>query len=167
MLAATMNKTGAVMPKILFLFAVLGISSAAFTQTKQESWVTLNGLRPGQNIQVIETTSKKRSGTFLTVSDTAISYRDATGERSIQRQDVRSVKLQSNHRLRNTLIFAGIGAGAGAGIGAASVQQTGSIILSVSRGKGAAVGAVIGVVAGAAVGSLLPAHSTIYSASSH
>jgi hypothetical protein len=110
---------------------------------------------------------EERSGTFLTVSDTAISYRDATGERSIQRQDVRSVKLQNNHRLRNTLIFAGIGAGAGAGIGAASVQQTGSIILGVSRGKGAAVGAVIGVVAGAAVGSLLPAHSTIYSASSH
>jgi hypothetical protein len=157
------------MRNILFLLCVLGLPCLSLAQTSQSSWSTLSGLQPGQHIQLIDSASRKHSGTFLTVSDTAIAYREKSSDRSIEKQEVRSVKLMENkHRLRNTLIFAGVGAGVGAGIGAATTQQTtGSIILSVSREKGAAVGAVIGVVAGATVGALLPSNGTIYNVASH
>ena len=108
------------MRRVFLLLFVLGVSCAAFAQTDRASWANLSGLRPGQKIQVVGRTSKKHSGSFLSISDTAISYRETTGEQSIPKQDVLSVKLMENkHRLRNTLIGAGVGAGVGAGIGAA------------------------------------------------
>lgn len=156
------------MRKTLFAMCLLALPYVCLAQPNQSSWSNLNVLQPGQRIEVVETTSTKHSGTFVVFSETAIKYRDASGEQSIQKENIRTVRLMENkHRLRNTLICAGVGAGIGAGIGAAATQSTGSIILSVSRGKGAAVGAVLGVFGGAAVGVLLPSHSTIYSAGSH
>ena len=146
------------MRKRLFLLCVMALPCALLAQASQSSWSNLQGLQPGLKIQLIEMNSTKHSGTFLAVSDSAIRYLTDSGEQTIQKENVRTVKVMDNkHRLRNTLIFAGIGAGAGAGIGAASH----------SSGKGAAVGAVIGVFPGAAVGVLLPSHSTIYSVPSH
>jgi hypothetical protein len=83
----------------------------------------LSTLHAGQKIQVVEMNSKKHSGTFVNFSDTAISFQDTAGEQTIPKQDLRRVKLMENkHRLRNTLIGAGVGAGAGTVIGAASFQ---------------------------------------------
>ena len=105
---------------LVFLLCVLGLSCASPAQTNQASWETLNHLKPGQSIQVVDTSSKKHSGTLLNVSDSAISLRVASGEQSLQKQDVRSVKLLNHsHRGRNALIGAAIGGGAGAGVGAA------------------------------------------------
>jgi hypothetical protein len=110
--------------------------------------------------------SKKHSGTFVNVSDTAISYRETAGEQTIQKQDIRSVKLMENrHRLRNTLIGAAVGAGVGAVIGAATDHTcSGPGCLNVI-GKGGAAGivAAVGFVGGAVAGALLPTHNTIYS----
>jgi len=167
MLAVTMK----LMRKIFLLVFVLGVSCAAFAQTDRASWANLNGLRPGQKIQVVGVTSKKHSGSFLSVSDTAISYREATGEQSIPKQDVVSVKLMENkHRLRNTLIVAGVGAGVGAGIGAALHKGCSSQSFCLDIGGAAlpaAVGAVVGGLGGAVTGVLLPSHSTIYQVSPH
>jgi hypothetical protein len=165
MLITTIKDIGALMRKLLFLICVFGIPCASLAQTNQTSWAILSGLRQGQNIQVVETASKKHSGTFMSVSDTAITVKDNAGEQSIQRQDVRSVKLMENtHRLRNTLIGAGVGAGAGAGIVAGTWENHGFLG---GKGVGAAVGAIIGGASGAIVGVVLPSHSTIYSVSSH
>jgi hypothetical protein len=107
----------------------------------------------------------------LSVSATAISLQEKSGEQAIQRQDVRSVKLMENkHRLRNTLIGAGVGAGAGAGIGAAADRppkpcQPDVLCLSglgYDRGLAALVFGVIGLVGGAVVGALLHSHKMIY-----
>jgi len=153
------------MRKILFLICVFGISCASLAQTNQASWAKLSALQSGQNIQVVDITSKKHSGVFTSVSDTSISYRENATEQTTERRDVRSVKLmEHSHRLRNTLIGAGIGAGAGAGITAAAWENHGFLG---SKGVGAAVGAVIGGISGAIIGTLLPSHSTIYSAGSH
>ena len=153
------------MRNTLFLMCILGISCASFAQTGQASWANLNGLKAGQKIQVVEISSKKQTGTFENVSDSAIVFRDATGEASVQKQDVRSVKLlKSNHRLRNTLIGAGVGAGAGAGIAAAAWESHGFLG---GKGVGAAVGAGLGGFGGIIVGSLLPTHDTIYKAPAH
>jgi hypothetical protein len=138
------------------LACLLAMPSVASAQ-----WENLNTLQAGQKIQVLQT-SKKDSGTFLSVSDKEISLQGKSGTQSIHRQDVRSVKLMENkHRLRNTLIGAAVGAGAGAGISAAAWEPRG---FAGGRGTGAAVGAVIGAVGGTIVGALWPSHQTIYKA---
>jgi hypothetical protein len=144
------------MRKYWILACLLAMPSVASAQ-----WENLNTLQAGQKIQVIEN-SRKDSGTFLSVSDKEISLQGKSGAQTIQRQDVRSVKLTVNkHRLRNTLIGAGVGAGAGAGISAAAWEPRG---FAGGRGTGAAVGAAIGAVGGAVVGALWPSHETIYRA---
>jgi hypothetical protein len=166
-----MKNTEALVRKIFLLLLVLGLSCAAFAQTDRASWANLSGLRPGQKIQVVGMPSKKHSGNFVSVSDTAISYRETTGEHSIPRPDVLSVKLMENkHRLRNTIIVAGVGAGVGAAIGAALHKPCPSQSFCLDIGGAAlpaGVGAVLGGVGGAVVGVLLPSHSTIYHVSSH
>lgn len=153
------------MRKLLFLVCALGLPCASLAQSNQAIWANLSALHPGQGIQVTDTTSKTRPGTFLSVSDTAISFSDNSGEKTVQKQDVRSVKLMANqHRLRNTVIGAGVGAGAGAGIVAGTWESGGFLG---GKGVGAAVGAVIGGISGAVVGALLPSHSTIYRVPSH
>lgn len=171
MLATTTKKIRTLMRKIFLLLFVLLSSWAAFAQTDRASWANLSGLRPGQSIQVVGMTSKKHSGNFMSISDTAISYRETNGEQNIPRQDVLSVKLMEHkHRLRNTLIVAGVGAGVGAGIGAATHKGCSSQSFCLDIGGAAlpaGIGAVLGGVGGAVVGILLPSHSTIYQASSH
>ena len=159
------------MRKIYLLLFVLGLSSAAIAQTDRASWANLSGLQPGQRIQVVGITSKKHSGNFVSLSDTAISYRETNGEQSIPKQDVVSVKLlEHKHRLRNTLIVAGVGAGVGAGIGAALHKSCSSQSFCLDIGGAAlpaGVGAVVGGLGGAVVGVLLPSHTTIYQVSPH
>jgi hypothetical protein len=149
----------------LFLVCLLGIPCASIAQAGQSSWANLSGLRAGQKIEIDEMSSKKHSGIFESVSDSAISIKDASGEMSVERQNIRSVKLMENHhRLRNTLIGAGVGAGAGAGVTAAAWESHGFLG---GRADGAAVGAIIGGLGGLIVGVCLPGHETIYRVSSH
>ena len=68
------------MRKALLAFCVLGVSCAAVAQNNQASWASLSGLGAGQKIQVVEKSSKKHTGIFESVSDSAISFRDATGK---------------------------------------------------------------------------------------
>ena len=171
MLATTMKKIGTLVRKIFLLLLLLGLPCAAFAQADRASWANLSGLQPGQRIQVVGMTSKKHSGNFVSISDTAISYREANGQQSIPKQEVLSVKLMEHkHRLRNTLIVAGVGAGVGAGIGAAVHKSCSSQSFCLDIGGAAlpaGIGAVLGGVAGAVVGFFLPSHSTVYQASSH
>jgi hypothetical protein len=153
------------MRRLLFLICILGMPRASRAQTNSASWENLSVLLAGEKIQVVEMNSKKVSGTFVSVSDVAISLQEEGSQQTIGRRDVRSVKLMEHgHRLRNTLIVGAVGAGAGAGIAAASWENSG---FYGGKGTGAAVGAVIGGVVGAIVGALLPSHQTIYRISEH
>jgi outer membrane lipoprotein SlyB len=152
------------MRKIPILICMLGVALVSCAQGHRDSWANLGRLRVDEKIQIVEVTAKKHSGVFVSVSDSAISFKDAGGEQTVQKQDVRNVKLmKTNRRLRNTLIGTGVGAGAGAGLGAAAWESHGFLG---GKGAGAAVGAVIGALGGAVVGALLPTHDTIYSVSS-
>lgn len=155
---------------------LLGIACISPAQANKSSWANLNGLQPGQNIQVVRMNSKKDSGRFLNVSDTAIVIQEKSNMQTIQKQDVRSVKLMKNtHRLRNTLIGAAAGAGVGAGLGAATYSTCQnspapygffpSCFQLWGRGTQAAFGAAIGFVGGAVTGALWPSHKIIYRAS--
>jgi hypothetical protein len=156
------ERRNALMRKLLSLICILGTPCASWAQSSQASWQNLSTLQAGQNIQVVEMNSKKDSGTFLSASATAISLQGAAGEQTIQKQDVRSVKLMENkHRLRNTLVGGAIGAGAGAGIGEATYGCSSGCI-GFSKGDAAAVGTVLGLVGGAIIGALLLSHKMIY-----
>jgi uncharacterized protein YcfJ len=149
----------------------LGISCAAIAQTNQGSWANLRKLAPGQKIQIVEVSKKKHSGTFLSVSDSAIAINDASGQMSAERQNVRSVKLMENHHhLRNILVCTGVGAGGGA-IAGTVVGEAGNKGSNgfniISTGTIVAAGALGGGFVGAVVGALLPSHDTIFSVSPH
>jgi hypothetical protein len=155
------------MRTLWLLICVLGIACASWAKTDQASWGNLAALQVGQKIQIVEINSKKHSGTFVNVSDGAILYKDSGGEQTIQKQDVRSVKLMKNkHRLLNTLVLGGVGAGVGAGIGAATYHpcppSQGFCLDIGGRELPTAIGGGIGFVGGAVVGALLPSHTTIY-----
>ena len=153
------------MRKLSSLICILAIPCATWAQSGQASWENLSTLQAGQKIQVVEMNSKKDSGALLNISPTAISLQEKSGEQTIQRQDVRSVKLMEHaHRLRNTLIGAAVGAGAGAGITAAAWETHGFFE---GRKVGAVFGAVLGVIGGAIIGALWPSHKMIYRVKAH
>ena len=162
------------MRKLLFLGCLLGLPGVSLAQLHQASWASLSVLHSGQKIQIIDSASKKHSATFSSLSETAISFTENASEKSIQKEDIRSVKLMENkHRLRYTLLVAAAGTGVGAAIGAATYNQScspQSFICLAGLGPRtlpAEVGAVIGGIGGAFVGALLPSHSTIYDIRSH
>jgi hypothetical protein len=151
------------MRKFWILACVLGMPCVVSAQ-----WENLNTLQAGQKIQVVQT-SKKDSGTFLSVSDREISLQGKSGAQKIPRQDVRSVKLMANkHRLRNAAIGGAVGAGVGAGIGAAAYRSCtpaqSFCIDPIGRGGEAGIFAIVGFAGGALVGALWPSHETIYRA---
>lgn len=147
------------MRKLLFLICALGMSCVALSQSSPASWKSLKMLREGDKIQVIETNSKKISGTFLSVSNDAVSLQSQVGQQTIPMENVRSVRLMvAQHRLRNMLIGAGVGAGAGAGVGAATCSAG----CTVGRGAGIGIGAAVGALPGALAGAFFPTHNTIY-----
>ncbi|MFZ0739884.1 MAG: hypothetical protein WCA98_20120 [Candidatus Acidiferrales bacterium] len=157
------------MRKLLLLIYVLGLPCASWAQSNSASWANLSTLQAGERIQVVQTNSTKISGTFSNVSDAAITLQEQSGPQTIQRQDVRSVKLAERaHRLRNILIGGAVGAGVGAGIGAGAFHGcTSGCIGGVTTAEVAAVAALGGFLGGAVVGAFLPSHKTIYRAPAH
>jgi hypothetical protein len=149
---------------MLPMLGILAFSCASATLNSQSSWRNLNGLAAGQKIQVIEKNSTKHSGTFLSVSDTAIVFQERSGERSVQKPDVRSVNLRNHRRLRNALIGTGVGAGVGAALGAATAPSDGFIG---GKGFAAAFVGTAGAVVGTPIGLLMPTHNTVYRVDSH
>jgi hypothetical protein len=137
----------------------MATSSARAEDTKnQAAWDKLKKLSAGQEIQVVQNGAKSTTGNFRSVTDEAIVVSTATGEQSISRQSVLRVSSKgSGHRVRNTLIGAGIGAGAGAGIGAA-VGGCGQGVSCIGASKGEVIGVITGVgaIVGAIVGAVLP-----------
>jgi hypothetical protein len=149
---------------LLFLFLFLGNPAALCGQTQHGSWSSLNNLKAGQGIEVIETSMKRHAGNFVAVTDELLTLREKGSDVSLKREDVARVSTSSGaKRGEHALIGLVIGGAIGAGIGAASGSSTGFLGGS-SRGIAALVGIVIGAPSGAIVGAVVPAHTTIYRA---
>jgi len=160
------------MRKPIIAMCVLCASCVLHAQRRPATWENLNTLNAGDKIQVRALNSMKVSGTFLSVSDASISIEAHGASQTIRKQEVESVTLMKNkHRLRNTLIVAGVGAGVGAGIGVASHKgcpSTQTFCLDIGGNSiPAAIGATIGLLGGATVGALLPSHQTVYTLNAH
>lgn len=155
------------MRRLLIVTCLLGMAPVSWAGTNRGSWEGLESLRAGQKIEVVETSLKKHSGTFLTVSDEAIQLREGATDEAIKKENVmRVTSLENSHHARNALIFGAVGAGVGAGIGAAAYHSctAQSFCIVDARGITTGVGAVIGLAGGAVVGAVLPSHDTIYRA---
>ena len=160
------------MRQLALLAMFLGMPVLSLAQTNQNSWDALNTLRPGQRIEVFETNLKNHKGTFSAVTAEAIQLREgepfSRGDISvaIPRQNVMRVTLlDKSHRLRNALIFGGVGAGTGAGISAAATRcppPNGFSLCGVGRGAIIGGSAVLGLLAGGGLGAAIPSHPTIY-----
>jgi hypothetical protein len=144
-----------------FLCLFLLIPGVSHAQRKNSSWDSLRSLRVGEKIEVVETGMKKHIGTFLMISDESIQLREGANEIGVRKQDVARVSaLSKSHRLRNALIFAGVGGGAGAAIGAVASDPHAFL----GRGPGTVLGAAIGLAVGAGLGAAIPSHPTVYRA---
>ncbi len=138
-------------------------------QDKKGDWKALYNLRSGEKMELIETSMKKRVGTFSTVTEEAIQIHEGSNDIGIRKENVARVTvLDKSHRLRNALIFGVVGAGAGAGIGAAasrcSNSNTSFNFCGLGRGVAVGIGAVVGLAGGAGIGAAIPSHPTIYRA---
>jgi len=149
---------------VLIFALLLGFPCALTAQTRESSWSSINRLKAGQGIEVVEASLKHHSGKFVAVTDELLTFKENGSEVSLKREDVMRVSASSApKRGEHALIGLVVGAAAGAGIGAASGSNTGFLGGS-SRGITALVGIAIGGPSGALLGAALPAHSTVYRA---
>lgn len=89
-------------------------------QTDEGSWENLNQLQVGQKIEVVQTDLKKLKGTFLSLTEEAISLRVKKDDVGVPRVNVLRVgSLDRPKRKRNIVLGVALGAGLGmaAGIG--------------------------------------------------
>jgi hypothetical protein len=154
---------------VLVFVLLLGSPYALTAQTLQSSWSSLNRLKSGQGIEVVEANLKHHSGKYVTATDDLLTFKENGSDVSMKRGDVMRVSTSSApKRGEHALIGLVVGAAAGAGIGAASGSKGGFID---TRGIGALIGIAIGGPSGALLGAALPAHHTVYraapSAASH
>jgi hypothetical protein len=147
---------------IVFSLGVLMLGIPAAAPAQEESWGNLRGLRAGEKIQVVEQNLKSQDGTFVGVSDEAITFRMIQDEVSVQRADVLRVSSREGMgRGKHTLIGLAIGAGGGLAVG----LGLGSLFTESNEGlkNGAFLPAFVGLGTGigAGIGAALPASRPI------
>lgn len=133
---------------------------AAAEDQPERSWENLRVLHEGDRIEIVGESSGGSKGTFVELTEQAISIKVNEEIRKVSRFDVQRIKSRERSRRgRNAIIGALIGAGAGlvAGlVSGASYHESGE------TGLFLLITMPIGVGAGAAVGASLPSYPTIY-----
>ncbi|HVS88481.1 MAG TPA: hypothetical protein VHF01_09720 [Candidatus Acidoferrum sp.] len=147
---------------------LLAFPCALTAQTQQSSWSSLNRLKVGQGIEVVEASLKHHSGKFVTVTDELVTLKENGSDVSLKRADVMRVSTSSaprrgEHALIGLLVGAAAGAGLGAGFGTGPASGSSGGFID-SRGIGALIGIASGGPSGALIGAALPAHKTVYRA---
>jgi hypothetical protein len=96
-----------------------GTASGQDSKGRSSSGDNLESLTPGQEIRVVMNNLKSYQGKFKSLSDGGITLQQAAGEQTLARNDILRVsrKKGQDHRARNMLIGAVVGAGAGLWIG--------------------------------------------------
>ena len=121
--------------------SVLLLANVARAQAPEQSWNNLRILRVGDKIQVMDQKLKSQKGTFLSVSEEALTFQKGKDTVTLQRPDVfRITSLKPSKRLQNALI--GLGGGALIGVGLLAVMAGSNLAApAVAAGVGALAGA--------------------------
>jgi hypothetical protein len=135
---------------IVLSFVSVAISFAQ-PSAASSAWNIVGAVGQGHKIRV-ETPARKYTGTFVGISDSAISLQSESGQVSVPKGDVMRIYSQSrSNRIRNTLI----GAGIGAAIGITTYGTLGTLLRNEGgEHTGVLLAAPIG--AGTAIGAALP-----------
>jgi len=152
------------MSRLKILMSVFLLSSGIAVAASKDtgSWNNLSQLRAGDKIEVIDQSLRSYRGTFVSVSEEAISLRSKKDSFTVERSNVLRVSvLDKSKRLRYMLLGAAVGAGA-------ALAVTVPLDLQYVGEGNTGVGIVAGVTAGAAgaglgVGSTM-GNRTIYRA---
>jgi len=126
----------------LFLF----VSSLVFAA----DWDAVQRIPAAQRIEVIERSRGGRlRATLVSASSDTVVVREASGERSIPRADIRELRVfDSAKRVHRGLLWTLVGAGAGAGASLAAC------ISCPGEGRDVTTHAPLGMAVGAAIGAL-------------
>lgn len=139
---------------------LLSYSLVALGQAPRDSWDNLKGLRPGEKIEVVDSSMKVLKGQFVSVSDEAITLQVGKGEQSVTRANVVRVSVRdTTHRTRNMLLGSGIVGGIAV---AAAVTP-----MAINSNEGGSCGVCVAAIAagfggGAALGAVIPGSRTVY-----
>lgn len=130
---------------------------------RAQSWDELRGLNPGDRVKVVDTSGQQHKGVFTAVSADAISLEKDNSQIAIERSRVRRVQVRStSRRVRNALIWSGIGVA----VGATLDQTLGTYIRNESQESGGARAltyiAPIALFGG--ITAARPAYRTVYDA---
>ena len=137
------------------LAVCLMMTSVAFAAC----WDAVQRVSPDHKVEVT-TKGETARGTFVSASETALVFRTKSGEQSIQRTDVRKVRVADpSRRMRNGLLGSAIGLGAGIGLGFAICPYCPN---EGNGGKFIGPMSAAGAGAGAAAGFLPSPYRTIY-----
>jgi hypothetical protein len=150
-----------VMISSILLPSALWAQGASTSNVNKNEWRSLESVRVGDKIRVVQTDSKAWKGRFLALSEEAISLRVNGNAMTIERPKVLRVESrEKNKRLRNALIGMAIGGGIGLAIGIPSGRDVDDgHVMSL-------VGFTFGAALGGGFGSAVPGHPTIYEANS-
>ena len=130
---------------------VTGLLLAAVCASAADTsdWSNIGGIARADEVRVIKSDGKSLRGQFSAVTTDSLVVIAGGASQTIARTDVKRVSTKKKgHRVRNTLIGAGVGTAVGAAIGASAHNDEGffAIAEEVLIPSGAAVGALIGAV---------------------
>lgn len=121
--------------------------AAGIAAAQSPDWAAVKGIARDVEIRVSASDGKSIRGKFQSASDDSLILAASNAEQTVARAQIKRVSTKKkSHRLRNTLIGAGIGGGTGAAIGASTHNDEGffAIAEEVLAPSGAALGALIG-----------------------
>jgi hypothetical protein len=141
------------------LVLLLAVPLSTVAQRAQDSWDNLKQLRPGQKIEVVDSKMKTLKGSFVSVSEEALSLQDGKSQESVPRADIVRVSVRdTSHRTRNMLLAAGV-------IGGVTLIPAGILFAQQSNegnSCGACVAAIVAGFGGGAALGAIPGSRTIY-----
>jgi hypothetical protein len=143
---------------LLLLLLVPGVGLA---QSPQDNWDNLKQLRQGQRIEIVDSSMKTLKGTFVSVSDEAISLAAGKGEEPVARANVVRVSIRdTSHRTRNMAMGAGILGGIALVAGVVGLKETSNE----GNSCGACVAAIAAGFGGGVALGAIPGSRTVYRA---
>ena len=144
---------------LLLLLLLLLVPGFSLAKSSANNWDNLKELRPGQKIEVVDTSMKSLRGPFVSVSEEAITLQVGKSLHSVERAQVVRVSVRdTSHRTRNMLLGSGI-------LGGIALAAT-AVPLGISGNEGNSCPACAAAIAagfggGAALGAI-PGNRIIY-----
>ncbi|MDP9171980.1 MAG: hypothetical protein M3N54_15290 [Acidobacteriota bacterium] len=124
-------------------------------KAQTQSWSSVKAISPGTEIRIAG--ASPIHGTLQTVSDDTLVINSTTGSKTFDRPQITRVSVKkTSHRMRNTLLGAGVGAVGGLAVGAASDHSCAPSGCFFGNNFGKEILTPAGAVIGALVGVLFP-----------